>query len=196
MQLDRTNIDTEVTEYLRAVDSIEFPTPRDDLLLALYALKRQPVDRGPYPGVSVFEAANRIFSDLVIFFAVRRLLLNPVVGAIRLPFTEYKVALGTKGGPDLVATVGDCRLVGEAFNVAPSFFQTKKSSVLKKLRAQKDADYRLVVFNADAVSNPDSYLKRSRPLLLYLPVDIWSDRRDLISNARDKWPSRFRAVDG
>lgn len=43
------------------------------------------------------------------------------------------------------------QLVGEAFNVAPSFFQGKKRSALKKLREQRDkATYRIIMLNSDA----------------------------------------------
>lgn len=42
-------------------------------------------------------------------------------------------------------------LVGEAFNVAPSFFPIKKASALKKLRrGGATAAYRVLMFNDDA----------------------------------------------
>ena len=88
--------------------------------------------------------------------------------------------MGVKGGYDITATAGSFSLVGEAFNVAPSFFQAKKSSMVKKLRAQQNADYRLVIFNADAVKKPDDYIKKSEPPMLYLPIDIWHERLSLV----------------
>jgi len=94
------------------------------------ALKREKLVGGPYPDVSIFEAANRIMSDLVI--------LKGVAGLLRsnwFPFSSYTVEFGNENenGFDIRASSGSASLVGEAFNVAPSFFQTKKGSALKKL---------------------------------------------------------------
>ena len=52
-----------------------------------------------------------------------------------------------------------------------------KAKMLKKLRAENVA-YRLVVFNADAVQRPETYLAKSEPSMLYLPVDVrgWAPR--------------------
>jgi hypothetical protein len=141
------------------------------VIASLYALKREPVQGGPYPGVSFFEAANRVLSDITILLGVRQLLLDPVVGSLELPFTAYSAALGVTDGFDVIAGKGACRLVGEAFNVVPSFFQTKKAKMLRKLRAE-DAAYRLLIFNADAVRRPAAYVAKSTPSMLYLPVDV------------------------
>jgi len=180
MKLNQTNIEKELADYLRSVNSIELPASQNDILMFMYSLKRKPLGSGPYPDVSLFEASNRIFSDIVILFGVQRLLTNPVVGNVRLPFTEYEVGLGVEGGNDLRAISGSHRLVGEAFNVATSFFQSKKSSMIRKLRTGEKADYRLIIFNADAVRSPDYYLGKSKPSMLYLPVDIWVDRRRFV----------------
>ena len=53
--------------------------------------------------------------------------------------------------------------------------------MIKKLRTDEKTDYRLIIFNADAVNDPDYYLKKSEPSMLYLPVDIWGDRRRFVS---------------
>ncbi len=180
MKLNRTNIEKELNDYLRSVNSIKLPAPHKDVLTFIDSLKRKALGSGPYPDVSLFEASNRILSDIVVLFGVRRLLTNPSFGDVRLPFTEYEVALGVEGGNDLRATAGSSFLVGEAFNVAPSFFQSKKSSMIKKLRSQEKADYRLIIFNADAVKSPDYYIEKSEPSMLYLPVNIWVERYNLI----------------
>jgi hypothetical protein len=180
VKLNQTNIDKELTDYLRSVNSIELPASQNDILMSIYSLKRKPLGSGPYPDVSLFEASNRILSDIVILFGVQRLLTNPMVGNVRLPFREYEVALGVEGGNDLRATFGGRSLVGEAFNVAQSFFQAKKYSMIKKLRTGEKVDYRLIIFNADAVRDPDYYLQKSEPSMLYLPVDIWVGKRGFI----------------
>jgi len=175
MKLDKVNIDSTIKEYLGKLDSIKLPAPPNDVLLLMYSVKRKPLDSGPYLGVSFFEASNRILSDLVILFGVRQLLRKTLIGKVQLPFGEYEVALGVEGGNDLRATVGGRTLIGEAFNVAPSFFQTKKNSAIKKLK-KRSADYRLLLFNSDAVNRPDSFLDKSEPSLLYLPVDVFRER--------------------
>jgi hypothetical protein len=123
--LNLANINEELTEYLSRVDAIKLPMPQGDVLAYITTLKRGVIDSGPYPSVSFFEASNRILSDMVILFGVKRLLTNPVVGNVRLPFTEYEVSFGVEAGNDLRAFVGGIHLIGEAFNVAPSFFNQR-----------------------------------------------------------------------
>jgi hypothetical protein len=175
-KLDGVNVEQKISDYLESVNSIKLPAPHSDVLKFINSLKREPLSSGPYPDVSLFEVSNRILSDMVILFGVRLLLTNPSVSHVQLPFTEYEVKLGVEGGNDLKAIAGSCSLVGEAFNVARSFFQSKKSSTEKKLQSLKDAHYRLIIFNADAVKNPDYYIEKSEPSMLYLPVNIWVER--------------------
>jgi len=178
MRLDSKNIDREISQYLEAVNQIELPTPQEDVLAFIDSLKRKSLDSGPHPGVSLFEASNRIMSDLIVLFGVRQLLTQGAVGHIRLPFREYEVRLGVKGGWDLEAAAEGQRLIGEAFSVAQSLFQQKKRSMQNKLlQSVKRADYRLIIFNADAVKSPDYYKEESEQDMLYLPVDVWVERR-------------------
>ncbi|WP_082629158.1 hypothetical protein [Pseudomonas sp. TTU2014-080ASC] len=134
----------------------------------LTALKRKQVGLGPYPSVTLFEAANRIMSDLVI--------LHGIAGLLKLqafPFTEYTVEFGNedKNGFDIRATSDSCSLAGEAFNVAPSFFHSKKASALKKLRSKAaDSTHRIIMFNAGAPS--PRYSARHEPGIYYVCVDI------------------------
>ncbi len=179
-KLNRENVERELNDYLRKVNSIKLPESGENVLTFMNYIKRKPLSSGPYPEVSLFEASNRILSDIVILVGVQQLLATESVGNVQLPFAEYEVALGVEGGNDLMAAFGSCRLVGEAFNTAPSFFQSKKSSMIKKLRSQGDADYRLIVFNADAVKIPDYYIGKSEPSMLYLPVNIPFDRYNFI----------------
>jgi hypothetical protein len=134
----------------------------------LVALKREALTKGPYTGVSLFEAANRIMSDLVILRGVAGLLKDST-----FKFSEYTVEFGNEdnNGFDMRAKFGSQALVGEAFNVAPSFFQIKKSSALKKLteKAPKGAA-RLVMYNADAVAN--NYAPRVKSGFVHVAVNI------------------------
>lgn len=134
------------------------------------ALKREKLTGGPYPNVSIFEAANRIMSDLVILKGITWLLQKNV-----FPFSSYTVEFGNEdaNGFDIQARAGDVTLIGEAFNVAPSFFQTKKSSALRKLKKDSsDASYRILMFNNDAVL--PSYSPNLEDGFYYILVDVES----------------------
>jgi len=70
------------------------------------------------------------------------------------PFDEYVVEYENEdiNDHDITATAVQSGklLIGEAFNIAPSFFQGKKTSMLKKLRSTgESADYKIIVANAD-----------------------------------------------
>lgn len=184
MKLDKNNIAEELKDYLIKVNSIELPEWKEgDVLGSLLSLKRDLHGSGPYPDVSLFEASNRVFSDLVILFGVRKLLTNPPKYNFSLPFTEYKVKLGVTDGFDLEANLGRQRLIGEAFNVAPSFFQSKKRKMMKKLKEEK-ADYKLIIFNHDAPDkNEDKseyYVDKSKQSLFYLPINVGEELKSNI----------------
>jgi hypothetical protein len=182
MKLDRTNIRKELTSYLNSIKSIEAPTSPNDILEFMYLLKRKPLSSGPYPCVSLFETANRIFSDLVILFGVKQLLTKPVVGNIRLPFKEYEVALGVEGGNDLKAVSGSHYLIGEAFNASESLFPKKIKDSIEKLQKnnKRRVEYRLIIFNSDAVGdNAKDYLEKTKQSVLYLPVDVPKTLREM-----------------
>lgn len=149
-----------IKDYCTLVEEIGNPVAESKGLPLLHALKREKVNAGPYPGVTLFEAANRIMSDLVILYGVKWLLDKKV-----FPFETYTVEYGNEdtSGFDIQANGGGKKLVGEAFNVASSFFQTKKTAMLKKLRASgAGADYKIILFNDEAVDrsyepNPKSH---------------------------------------
>ena len=134
----------------------------------LKALKRTPLANGPYPGVTLFEAANRVMTDLVILHGVAGLLREQI-----FPFTSYRVEFGHEHYNyfDIEASSNDLTLIGEAFNVAPSFFTIKKGSALNKLREKgSNADIRLIMVNEDAVST--SYAPKDEDGLHYVFVNI------------------------
>jgi len=166
--LNSSNIDALLEDFTLELADIGKTTVGLTGVPLLLALKRERIGHGPYPHVTMFEAANRIMTDLVILHGVRGLL-----NCKALPFDEYTVEFGNedKNGFDIRAVTASAKLVGEAFNVAPSFFQVKKSSALKKLRAGAEgATYRVVMFNSDAVSS--AYSARTEAGLLQVAVDI------------------------
>lgn len=135
----------------------------------LRALKRDKLKSGPYPGVSMFEAANRIMSDLVILYGVNQLLQKTFNG---ISFNEFTVQLGNEdhGLHDIVAAAGDYTLHGEAFNVAESFFYLKKRSSLDKLSKtnRPEKHFQVLLYNADATTSEF----KQEGNLYYEPVHI------------------------
>jgi hypothetical protein len=84
--LTRANIEREIPDNQRSVDTISgLPADLRGLDL-LSALKRRPVGIGPYPHVTWVEAANRVMTDLVLLFGVRWLLTESA-----FPFSEFRV---------------------------------------------------------------------------------------------------------
>jgi hypothetical protein len=147
--ITKDNIDDLIADYLVMVETIGAAVAGMSGLRLLKALKRDQVKVGPYPHVTLFEAANRIMTDMVILYGVKWILSTRA-----FPFEAYNVEYGNEDnhGFDLRASENGRQLVGEAFNVAPSFFQLKKTSMLKKLRAPEvAAEFRVLMFNEDAV---------------------------------------------
>lgn len=138
----------------------------------LTSLKRERLDHGPYKGVTLFEAANRIMSDLVILKGVRWLLENK-----KFPFDAYTVEFGNenRNGFDITAEQGGKKLVGEAFNVAPSFYRVKRRHAAKKLEDRgMDAEWRIILVNEDALT---------KPIKLKNPCDVRHFAIDMVTNA-------------
>jgi len=147
--ISKVNAAHLIATYIASVEEIENSLGGHQILDLLKVLKREAVGAGPYPHVTILESANRILSDLVILYGVKWLLDNDI-----FPFERYEVEYGNedKNGFDICAAGNGKTLAGEAFNVAPSFFQGKKRSMLKKV-AESRADFRIIMFNHDAVKH-------------------------------------------
>lgn len=149
-RISRENVERLVQDYVVSIEGIGSSILGRTGVPLITELKRGKVGAGPYPKVSIFEAANRIMTDLVILYGVRWLLDKRL-----FPFDSYVVEYGHENNNDFdIEATGDGRkLIGEAFNVAPSFFQGKKSAMLNKLTPDNgSADFKLVMFNHDAVA--------------------------------------------
>jgi hypothetical protein len=117
-------------------------------------------------------------TGLVILYGARWLLKHAV-----FPFDAYTVEHGNddRKGFDIRDTSDRCTLVGEAFNVAPSFFQGKKSSMLKKLRAPTAiADFKVIMFNQDAV--PPQYVPKLEDKEFFVVVRVGTDEARVVPN--------------
>lgn len=178
-----TNVDEQIGGYCESIAGMGDSLQGKRGLDLFVALKREAVGSGPYPDVSLFEAANRIMTDLVILYGVKWLLTKS-----ELPFESYDVNYGHRDDNDfdLRAIYLDKVLVGEAFNVAPSFFQGKKGAMLKKLRdPQRASDFRVLLVNEDA--SDSTYAPRMEPeeFIVFVSVDS-GDARPVPENALQK----------
>ena len=164
------NVGTTLADYSATIVSVGDRIQGKFGLELLQEVKRTPTRTGPYPEVTLFEAANRIMTDLVILNGVKWLLQESV-----FPFSEYRVEYGNENysAHDLMAENEDERLVGEAFNVAPSFFQAKKAAMLRKLRMPENGErLKLILANADAVD--ESYRPKLRANEHMVLVDVFT----------------------
>lgn len=141
----------------------------------LQVLKRDSFTIGPYINITIFEAANRIASDLTLLEGVLQLFKNKSITGSAI----VKLRLGTmqeKGKGDFSVFDSGNELQGEAFDVAPSFFKIKLYKTLKKWNDDKTFKY--VVFNSDCLddSSCKTYYKNQkseRSEIVFLGVSSW-----------------------
>lgn len=113
-------------------------------------LKRKDINNpqkiGPYQNITIFEAANRIASDLVIINGVIQLIQNNS-SLEKACFTIRLGILHEKGKGDFTIHLHNENFEGEAFNVAPSFLNVKLRNTISKWNKegnQKKLKYILV----------------------------------------------------
>lgn len=162
-------IDRAISDYVRDARTTTLPVfPTSDCLRLFQILKREPLVDGPWSRLSLFEAANRALSDLVVLGAARYLLREAVQGQTA-PMKKIAVTLGNENGFDLSGVLPTgANLRGECFNVAPTFYAFKQNQSRKKLKAT-NAAVLVIAFNQDAVAR----VARPRDARwLYLPVDM------------------------
>jgi hypothetical protein len=72
--VSRENVDGSIKTYLLSVETIGDSIAHLRGFALLEVLKRKAMGTGPYSNVSLFEAANRIMTDLVILHGINWLL--------------------------------------------------------------------------------------------------------------------------
>jgi hypothetical protein len=150
IELTLANINEQINEYKNKLSEIPLYIGSSNILEFLIQIKRTPLHNGPYPDVSFFEAANRIMSDLVILYGVQDLLNGKIP---EICFSKYTVDLGHGNTQmhDIMAKKNTEELIGEAFNVSESLFQSKTRDSLNKLRKNKaETTSIIIVYNSDA----------------------------------------------
>lgn len=149
--LNIRNIDMAIIKYEKSIKNISGGIGDKTGIDLFHSIKREKLNDGPYPNVTLFEAANRIMTDLVILHGVNWLLKEHM-----FPFNSYTVEYGNEdnNAHDIIANKNGSKLTGEAFNVAKSFYQGKKTSMLRKLRKPENkATYKIILANSDAVND-------------------------------------------
>jgi hypothetical protein len=70
-QLNKSNIEQVTADYEALLREVPTQIKTDNALSLMKKLKREHLETGPYPGVTLFEAANRIMTDLTILYGVK-----------------------------------------------------------------------------------------------------------------------------
>lgn len=119
-------------------------------------LKRKDITNpqkiGPYKNITIFEAANRIASDLVIINGIIQLVAKyPELLVAR--FTLRLGILHEKGRGDFTIHLDNHDFEGEAFNVAPSFLKVKLRSTISKWKKSENRDQLMYILVNDEALN-------------------------------------------
>lgn len=96
-------------------------------------------------------------SDLVILLGIKRI-INGEFSNLK-EFTDFQVELGNENNNDhdVISRANGKVLIGEAFNVAPSFFNVKKSKTIKKLLGSSlTPDHIILLCNSESHENTKS----------------------------------------
>ncbi|MCK6611369.1 MAG: hypothetical protein L6Q78_10015 [Bacteroidia bacterium] len=137
-------------EYFMLLERNKFPIPPTGHYSKMIGyLKRKDESNqesiGPYKNITLFEAANRIASDLVIINGLIQLTQEK-----KLNEPRFTLRLGTthiSGKGDFSIKIGDEEMEGEAFNVAPSFL---KGKLYKTTTKWKEKNLSYILINDDA----------------------------------------------
>lgn len=145
-------------KYLGFLEVNPFPMPKEeggyyDMIMYLKRkVNSDAIKIGPYQNISVFEAANRIASDLVIINGMLQLIEEK--GYYNATFDLCLGTMHTKDKGDFTIYLdnGD-NLNGEAFNVAPSFLKAKLRTSLNKWEKFTKEKLDVILINDEAFEN-------------------------------------------
>ena len=163
-------------EYFSALKSHPIPKITDENPLnIIYSTKQAKLETqiAIYENISFFEAVNRIATDLVFWQGINKVLEKLSWDKIK----EIKYCLGNEnslnhGDFTIRLRQNEEELEGEVFFAAPSYFPAKMRYTLKKWEKMKK-ELRYVLFNSDAVSEPDiEKLKKNNPKITFISVNL------------------------
>jgi hypothetical protein len=166
--LSLKNVDSETRAFRQLISNVGASIRGKQGIDFLKALKREPISVGPYSSITLYEASNRIMTDLVILCGVRWLLKRK-----HLPYASYRVDFGNENTQqfDVMAEHKDGKFSAEAFNVAPSYFSQKFGKEIEKLRnGANGSRCRAILVNHDAIAAEEvPHLQEGEVVLL---VDV------------------------
>lgn len=124
-------------------------------------VKRSPVEIGPYKNISVFEALNRIGSDLVLLDGTEKLFTEGLEKNIP---SKVHLRMSTIKGYDFeVHFEGKDIIYGEAFNASRSFCNTKMRQALDKF-IKDEKKVGIVFVNEEVSDTITKYLNNNNRL--------------------------------
>jgi len=158
IRIDYEMLQISKQRYFGFLDDNPFPKPPDTgtYFEMINYLKRKdtnnPQKIGPYQNITIFEAANRIASDLVIINGIIQLVAkHPELLVAR--FTLRLGILHEKGKGDFTIHLDNQDFEGEAFNVAPSFLKVKLRNTTSKWKKSEYRDQLMYILVNDEAFN-------------------------------------------
>ena len=152
-KLNKDQLENLKKSYLESLEKYPFPKFQDwSYQSVLRELKRDLKKQiGPYTDITIFEAANRIATDLTMMDGILKMFSNGTIGIE----DRVEIRLGTMQGKDkgdFTVYSGDEieKGKGESFNVASSFFRSKMSKTLRSWKGNSSLKY--IIFNEDCLN--------------------------------------------
>lgn len=130
--LSKKEFEIAKTSYLKSLEENNYSIQKTSNIYDLInSIKRTPEKVGPYQNISVFEALNRIGSDLVLLSGAEMLFRGDLEG---INPKSIHLKMGTTHGFDFEVVLEDDKVIyGEAFNAAKSFCKQKMRQAIHKL---------------------------------------------------------------
>lgn len=171
--IDKKGLEDLIKEYNSFLNHNLFPKPvSNDAISMIHYLKRKDEEVlqtiGPYENITVFEAANRIASDLVILKGILQMFQDKTIQQDSI-LTVNLGTTHTKHEGDIIINGEHC----EAFNVAPTFFKAKLYKTIEKWKDYKDENGNLltlkyILVNSGVCTDKDrqNLLDKSKCLII------------------------------
>ncbi|TVZ51522.1 hypothetical protein OD90_0666 [Dokdonia sp. Hel_I_53] len=136
--------------YYQSFKTNKFTIPKKDTLAFMLFAKRARITFGPYQDITFYEISNRIYSDLVLLETARLLFGKFHVKSVKLKLSNH-------AGDDIAVIDKDNKvIIGEAFNTAPTYFQQKMRSDLRKFSDNKKG---IIAFNKTALLGHENWFQ-------------------------------------
>ncbi len=134
--------------YLQSLEQNKYAIKHTATIYELIdSVKRSPEKIGPYQNISVFEALNRIGSDLVLLAGATKLFAGEIP---TIKPEKIHLKMGTTHGFDFEVHVKDSKPIkGEAFNAALTFCGQKMRQAIHKL-LKEEAEEAIIFINESA----------------------------------------------